>query len=173
MERVLLGAALASSLLSSGVKQNQELSVWKTLPLPFTYLFFGSKVQTQEYRQKNFDTKNQKLQCTLRTLPAKFIITVGFILLTQNPPAAGIGCFKCVSVNGSLPACEDQFHNNKTDMVSKKQSRRYLKTHLQFSIRGFSNVQLLMSTPSAPQYPMTKSHICTKLSKNRFLSLVL
>ena len=32
--------------------------------------------------------------------------------------AAGIGCFKCVSVDGSMPACEDQFHNNKTNIVS-------------------------------------------------------
>ena len=32
--------------------------------------------------------------------------------------AAGIGCFKCVSVGGSMPACEDQFHNNKTNIVS-------------------------------------------------------
>ena len=27
---------------------------------------------------------------------------------------AGIECFKCVSVNGSNPACEDPFHNNRT-----------------------------------------------------------
>ena len=58
MVRVLLGAALASSLLSSGVKQDQELSFWKTRPVPFRYLFFGSKVQTRDYWQKNFDTKN-------------------------------------------------------------------------------------------------------------------
>ena len=24
----------------------------------------------------------------------------------------GIGCFKCTSVNGDNPACEDPFHNN-------------------------------------------------------------
>ena len=136
-------------------------------------MFLAPKSKPKNINKRNFDTKNLETPvCTLRTLPAKFVITVGFFFLTENSPAAGIGCFKCVSVNGSLPACEDQFHNNKTDMVSKKQSRRYLKTHLQFSIRGFSNVQLLMSTPSAPQYPMTKSHICTKLSKNRFLSLL-
>ena len=26
----------------------------------------------------------------------------------------GIDCFKCVSLNGSNPACEDPFHNNYT-----------------------------------------------------------
>jgi len=26
----------------------------------------------------------------------------------------GIDCFKCVSVNGTNPACEDPFHNNYT-----------------------------------------------------------
>ena len=128
MVRVLLGAALASSLLSSGVKQNQELSVWKTLLLPFRYLFLAPKSKPKNINKRNFDTKNLETPvCTLRTLPAKFVITVGFFFLTENPPAAGIGCFKCVSVNGSLPACEDQFHNNKTDMVSRKQSGRYLK----------------------------------------------
>ena len=28
--------------------------------------------------------------------------------------AAGIECFKCVSVNGSNPDCEDPFHNNRS-----------------------------------------------------------
>ena len=124
---VLLGAALASSLLSSGVKQDQELSVWKTLPLPFGYLFFGSKVQTQEYRQKNFDTKNLETPGYIENSSCQVHNNCWFHPFDSEPPAAGIGCFKCVSVNGSLPACEDQFHNNKTDMVSKKQSRRYLK----------------------------------------------
>ena len=29
-------------------------------------------------------------------------------------PVAGIACFKCVSVNGDNPSCEDRFHNNAT-----------------------------------------------------------
>ena len=34
--------------------------------------------------------------------------------------AAGlaIGCFKCSSVNGRYPACEDPFHNNVSGMCS-------------------------------------------------------
>ena len=29
--------------------------------------------------------------------------------------AIGIDCFKCVSVNGTNPSCEDPFHNNYTE----------------------------------------------------------
>ena len=31
---------------------------------------------------------------------------------SYSEAGSGIDCFKCVSVNGSNPACEDPFHNN-------------------------------------------------------------
>ena len=34
--------------------------------------------------------------------------------------AAGIDCFKCVSVNGSNPACEDPFHNNHSSNILER-----------------------------------------------------
>ena len=35
-------------------------------------------------------------------------------ILTFLVSVSGIGCFKCVSINGSNPSCEDPFHNNYT-----------------------------------------------------------
>ena len=37
-----------------------------------------------------------------------------------NFSATGIECFKCVSVNGSNPDCEDPFHNNRTNSFLEK-----------------------------------------------------
>ena len=37
-----------------------------------------------------------------------------FYILTFLVSSSGIDCFKCVSINGSNPSCEDPFHNNYT-----------------------------------------------------------
>lgn len=42
-------------------------------------------------------------------------VIFGLALCVHSGSAEGIDCFKCVSVNGSNPACEDPFHNNYTD----------------------------------------------------------
>ena len=34
--------------------------------------------------------------------------------------SAGIDCFKCVSLNGSNPMCEDPFHNNYTTDILER-----------------------------------------------------
>ena len=34
--------------------------------------------------------------------------------------SAGIDCFKCVSVNGTNPMCEDPFHNNYTSDILER-----------------------------------------------------
>ena len=34
--------------------------------------------------------------------------------------AIGIDCFKCVSVNGTNPSCEDPFHNNYTSNLLER-----------------------------------------------------
>lgn len=39
--------------------------------------------------------------------------TMDFLLLSF-PVAGAIDCFKCVSINGDNPACDDPFHNNYT-----------------------------------------------------------
>lgn len=54
--------------------------------------------------------------CT-RTTALIIIVTATLSLMSATPAlvsASGIDCFKCVSVNGSNPACEDPFHNNYT-----------------------------------------------------------
>ena len=35
-------------------------------------------------------------------------------------PASGIDCFKCVSLNGTNPSCEDPFHNNYTSNILER-----------------------------------------------------
>ena len=34
--------------------------------------------------------------------------------------ASGIDCFKCVSINGTNPSCEDPFHNNYTSKLLER-----------------------------------------------------
>lgn len=34
--------------------------------------------------------------------------------------SSGIDCFKCVSINGSNPSCEDPFHNNYTSKILER-----------------------------------------------------
>ena len=34
--------------------------------------------------------------------------------------ASGIDCFKCVSINGTNPSCEDPFHNNYTSDILER-----------------------------------------------------
>jgi len=38
----------------------------------------------------------------------------------QPVSSAGIDCFKCVSLNGSNPMCEDPFHNNYTTDILER-----------------------------------------------------
>ncbi|XP_042884316.1 uncharacterized protein LOC122260922 isoform X1 [Penaeus japonicus] len=50
---------------------------------------------------------------------APFLLVLIMLTLAEvcpgSPPGAlGIDCFKCVSVNGDNPGCEDPFHNNFT-----------------------------------------------------------
>lgn len=46
------------------------------------------------------------------SLAAPFLLIL--IMMTLAEGALGIDCFKCVSVNGDNPGCEDPFHNNFT-----------------------------------------------------------
>lgn len=52
-------------------------------------------------------------------------MTAVFLLLplsinVQPVSSAGIDCFKCVSLNGSNPMCEDPFHNNYTTDILER-----------------------------------------------------
>uniref|UniRef100_A0A2A4K8T6 Protein sleepless n=1 Tax=Heliothis virescens TaxID=7102 RepID=A0A2A4K8T6_HELVI len=40
------------------------------------------------------------------------ILIAIFITLCWSPTGHAIDCFKCVSMNGRFPACDDPFHNN-------------------------------------------------------------
>ncbi|XP_053623361.1 uncharacterized protein LOC128682578 [Plodia interpunctella] len=40
------------------------------------------------------------------------ILIATLVLLSWITIASGIDCFKCVSMNGAFPACDDPFHNN-------------------------------------------------------------
>ena len=44
-----------------------------------------------------------------------------FFFSLKTPLGEGIDCFKCVSINGSNPACEDPFHNNYTYDILERQ----------------------------------------------------
>merc|ERR1719510_485118 len=46
-----------------------------------------------------------------------FIVSCGILTAT---PASGIDCFKCVSINGTNPSCEDPFHNNYTSDILER-----------------------------------------------------
>merc|ERR1712088_1242515 len=46
-----------------------------------------------------------------------FIASCGILTAT---PASGIDCFKCVSINGTNPSCEDPFHNNYTSDILER-----------------------------------------------------
>ncbi|XP_069982334.1 uncharacterized protein [Penaeus vannamei] len=54
-----------------------------------------------------------------RSRAAPFLILLIMLTMAEVSPgspagALGIDCFKCVSVNGDNPGCEDPFHNNFT-----------------------------------------------------------
>ncbi|XP_043208266.1 uncharacterized protein LOC122373891 [Amphibalanus amphitrite] len=49
-----------------------------------------------------------------RPRPLPLLLTLLPLLL---PAASGIDCFRCSSVNGSDPRCQDPFHNNYTDLL--------------------------------------------------------
>lgn len=51
---------------------------------------------------------------TLSVLPLALILIVLLSHSVIITSGEGIDCFKCVSINGSNPACEDPFHNNYT-----------------------------------------------------------
>eukprot|EP00093_Oithona_nana_P010044 10044.XXX_483812_480587_1 [CDS] Oithona nana genome sequencing. len=56
-------------------------------------------------------------------LPHKLAVVLPLFLMCfmwVPIPAAGIDCFKCVSVNGSNPACEDPFHNNHSSNILER-----------------------------------------------------
>ncbi|KAK2709249.1 hypothetical protein QYM36_013045 [Artemia franciscana] len=42
------------------------------------------------------------------------IFLTSLLLIGICSIASAIDCFKCVSINGDNPACEDPFHNNST-----------------------------------------------------------
>lgn len=52
-----------------------------------------------------------RIQPDLAILSSLLLFLLPCFLLT---PADAIDCFKCVSMNGDNPACEDPFHNNFT-----------------------------------------------------------
>ncbi|XP_066992884.1 uncharacterized protein [Anabrus simplex] len=39
------------------------------------------------------------------------------LLLASLHPGGAIDCFKCVSINGQYPPCDDPFHNNHSDAI--------------------------------------------------------
>ena len=41
---------------------------------------------------------------------------MNFVIVSSG----GIDCFKCTSINGSNPACEDPFHNNYTTDILER-----------------------------------------------------
>merc|ERR1711953_1100409 len=46
---------------------------------------------------------------------------LSFIFSNLRPvSSSGIDCFKCTSINGSNPACEDPFHNNYTTDILER-----------------------------------------------------
>ena len=51
------------------------------------------------------------------TYDSTFLIIISNIALVLS---SGIDCFKCVSINGSNPACEDPFHNNYTSNILER-----------------------------------------------------
>ena len=54
---------------------------------------------------------------SLSKCPRARMINVVFFL---HLSAIGIDCFKCVSVNGTNPSCEDPFHNNYTSSLLER-----------------------------------------------------
>ncbi|KAK8731197.1 hypothetical protein OTU49_007480, partial [Cherax quadricarinatus] len=50
---------------------------------------------------------------TTPTVTTPTVLTLLLLVLTHTG-CQGIDCFKCVSVNGDNPSCEDPFHNNFT-----------------------------------------------------------
>jgi len=46
---------------------------------------------------------------------AELVLLLILLVYIIPSPAIGIDCFKCVSVNGTNPSCEDPFHNNYTE----------------------------------------------------------
>merc|ERR1712156_154587 len=57
----------------------------------------------------------QKVQgmASMATTSGSILILILLVHILPSP-AIGIDCFKCVSVNGTNPSCEDPFHNNYT-----------------------------------------------------------
>jgi len=54
--------------------------------------------------------------CACRAASLGLVLAAAIVTCFVGPNnAAGIGCFKCASENGSNPACDDPFHNNYTD----------------------------------------------------------
>lgn len=54
-----------------------------------------------------------------------YVLSTLFLMLLlsndlQPVSSAGIDCFKCVSLNGSNPMCEDPFHNNYTTDILER-----------------------------------------------------
>jgi len=55
----------------------------------------------------------------LATASGSVLLLILWVYILPSP-AIGIDCFKCVSVNGTNPSCEDPFHNNYTSNLLER-----------------------------------------------------
>ncbi|XP_075223764.1 uncharacterized protein LOC142325638 [Lycorma delicatula] len=54
----------------------------------------------------------ENLQFSLSVILSSIVLLSKFVITLSS-----IGCFKCVSINGNNPACDDPFHNNYTTEI--------------------------------------------------------
>lgn len=88
------------------MNERKETSIWKMkmlLPKPLLFISLMSPLTLN----KKTHIKLNKWWCSIICVFKHFFF---FFSLRSFFPANAIDCFKCVSLNGGNPACDDPFH---------------------------------------------------------------